>query len=258
MHVLLLNPNTSADMTTHIVREARRHGWSGLELSAATATFGATVIASRVSYAIAAHAVLDTYARHAHSPAGAGGVDAVVLACFGDPGLEALREMVGVPVIGLLESALAEASDRPYGIITAGMAWGPMLDERIRATPHAPLSRGVFAIPTTGLDVTRDPDRFVDALQQAVDAACWSGAKSVILGGSALAGFGARLSTRARLIDPLAAAMAAARRCADASMGVGRQLAAVDPQPTTPKSDSLQGMSYRGLGPDLTQILKNL
>lgn len=232
MNILLLNPNTSTEMTEHIAREAGRYCAPGNAVRCATAVFGAPVIASRASYAIAAHAVLDTYARcigecGTSAPSGetrtdppsSDPLDAVIIACFGDPGLEALREVAAIPVIGLLESAIDQAvrGDRPFGIVTAGPAWVAMLDERIRLGSHAALSRAVVAIDTTGLDVTRDPDRFVDELQAAVDEALRSGAEAVILGGSALAGFGARLSTDAgaraglRLIDPLEAAMARAQ-----------------------------------------------
>ena len=85
MRILLINPNTSADMTERIAAQARRHCDPGAEVVAVTACFGCEVVASRASYAIAAHAALDTFARHAK------GIDAVILACFGDPGLEALR-----------------------------------------------------------------------------------------------------------------------------------------------------------------------
>ena len=247
MNIVLLNPNTSLAMTEHIVREAGRHGWPGASLVPVTARFGGEVIASRASYAIAAHAALDAYACHVGR-----GAAAIVLACFGDPGLEALREVSGVPVVGLLESAVAEAARAggPFGIVTAGPAWVPMLDERIRSGPHAALSRGVFAIQTTGLDVTRDPGGFVEVLQEAVDAATAAGADTVILGGSALAGFGPRLSGKVRLIDPLEAAMAELRRCLEAGGGPGCLAGAVD-SAARPKAS----IAYRGLSPELAELL---
>jgi len=251
MAILLLNPNTSADMTAHIVREAGRHCGAGVELIPATARFGGEVIASRASYAIAAHAVLDTYARHA------GEADAVVIACFGDPGLEALRELAAVPVVGLLESAVAEAADagRPFGIVTAGPAWGPMLEERIRAGACAGLSRGVFVIRATGLDLTRDPARFAGALQEAVDAAVAAGAGTVILGGSALAGFGPRLSTHVPLIDPLEAAMAQTRRLLGAPLSAPTAAAAAPTASTASTAPDTPQIAYRGVAPELAALL---
>ena len=62
--ILLINPNTSADMTRLIVEQAAKHVPPGVAIDSATASFGASVIASRASYAIAAHAALDCFARH--------------------------------------------------------------------------------------------------------------------------------------------------------------------------------------------------
>ncbi|MFZ2103334.1 MAG: aspartate/glutamate racemase family protein, partial [Oricola sp.] len=56
--------------------------------------------------------------------------DAVVLACFGEPGLGALREAVDVPVFGLLESsARLAASLGSFSILTPGAAWPAQLRE---------------------------------------------------------------------------------------------------------------------------------
>jgi Asp/Glu/hydantoin racemase len=225
-----------------------------VRLVPATAAFGGAVIASRVSYAIAAHAVLDTYARHAQRIEG--GIDAVVVACFGDPGLEALRELAPIPVIGLLEAAVTEAArgDAPYAVITAGAAWVPMLQERIGLLPCAALARGVFAIETTGLDVTRDPDRFTGRLQAAVDAAEQAGARAVILGGSALAGLGSRLSGTGRLVDPLEAAMAQVRPVQQAAGPHPAKSHPAGPHPAGPPAPAI---AYQGLTPALADCLSS-
>lgn len=208
MRVLLINPNTSVEMTERIAAEARRHVDARVDVVPVTASYGCAVIASRAAYVVAAHAALDLCVEHAR------GADAMVLACFGDPGLEALREVAEVPVIGLLDSALAVAASggRPFAIVTAGVAWVPMLEERVQLCGHAAALRGVFAIAANGLAVSRDRARATMALQGAVDAAQAAGAQAVVLGGSALAGFGAQLKSAVELIDPLAVAMHAATR----------------------------------------------
>jgi Asp/Glu/hydantoin racemase len=207
MRLLLINPNTSADMTAGMVAQARRHCDRRHDVTGVTARFGCAVIASRASYAIAAHAALDACAAYRER------VDGAILACFGDPGLAALRELVPWPVVGLAECASEAAAARgPYAIVTAGAAWVPMLDELARLSPHAALYRGSHAIDATGLAVARDPDRFVHALDAAIARAGAAGAASVVLGGGALAGFRNRLSTSATLIDPLEAAVAEIER----------------------------------------------
>ena len=233
MRILLINPNTSADMTERIAAQARRHCDPASEIVAVTASFGCEVVASRASYAIAAHAALDAFARHAK------GIDAVILACFGDPGLEALREIAAVPVVGLLECAAqaVQRQDGPFGIVTAGSGWVPMLRERILLTGQSAAFRGVFAIEGTGLSVSRAPALFVDLLQAAVDRAVAAGVRTVILGGSSMAGMGSALDGTVDLIDPVETAVEVAlqqgaglarapctARPAIASSGLGRDL----------------------------------
>ena len=123
--VLLINPNTSVGVTDLMSSLVAPLLDAPLELVAVTARFGASYISSEASYAIAAHALLDVWA--AHRAAG-GRCDAVLVGCFGDPGVAALREIAGVPVIGLAEASLREAAG--YGrhaIVTGGLAWRPML-----------------------------------------------------------------------------------------------------------------------------------
>ena len=85
----------------------------------ATGRFGARYIASRAASAVAAHAALDAYAEHG------AGADAVLIGCFGDPGLDALREVAPVPVLGLADAAGAEAMRIAprFGVVTGGAAW---------------------------------------------------------------------------------------------------------------------------------------
>src|SRR4030095_15648883 len=45
----------------------------------------------------------------------AGGVDAYVIACFGDPGLDAAREIARAPVLGVAEAAMRSSCSLPTG-----------------------------------------------------------------------------------------------------------------------------------------------
>ena len=85
-NILLINPNTTASMTELVLRTARGFARPDTRLRAVTGAFGARYVASRAAYAVAGHAALDALANDR------GTKDAVVLACFGDPGLFALRE----------------------------------------------------------------------------------------------------------------------------------------------------------------------
>ncbi len=202
MRVLMINPNVSLQMTQKAAEALRAHLPPEATLVVETGRFGATVIASRAAYTIAGHAALDCYARHART------CDAVVLACFGDPGLEALREVADVPVVALLEASVRRAGQigRPFGIITAGAAWRPMLEERIAPMSQAPLFKGIEVLDTDGLDVSRDPQAWSVPIDRAKHRLLARGAQTIILGGAALAGLASRMGGDGQLIDCVIAA----------------------------------------------------
>jgi Asp/Glu/hydantoin racemase len=218
--LLLINPNTTASMTDLVAREGRRIARPDTELVAVTGRIGARYVASRAAYAIAGHAALDAYAEH-----GTGAdVDAVVLACFGDPALMALKEIARQPVVGMAEAACltAAACGGKFAIVTGGERWGPMLREFVAALGMSERLAGVHTVAPTGADIARDPDRalamLVDACRTCVET---YGADSVILGGAGLAGIAPRIADKVPvpLVDGLAAAIrmaesaVAARAC---------------------------------------------
>jgi len=199
MHQLLINPNTRHDLTQTLVRAAQGE----LPLLGETAAFGHGYIASEASYAIAAHATLDAYQRH---EAGHGKPAVVLVGCFGDPGVWALREVAGVPVMGLAEAAMREAATRgEFAIVTGGAAWGPMLQRLALSLGIAQLRR-VITVDASGDQMLADPAAAVRSLQAAIDDACHDTAlRAVVLGGAALAGFMSALTAPLPLIDSVQA-----------------------------------------------------
>ncbi len=100
MHIRLINPNTTAAMTAQIGAAAERVAAAGTRISATNPEAGPVSIESHFDEAISAVGVLDEIRR-----GDAQGVDAHVIACFGDPGLLAARELSAAPVIGIAEAA---------------------------------------------------------------------------------------------------------------------------------------------------------
>jgi hypothetical protein len=128
MQLLVINPNTSAEVTRALQQQVQTQlealaSARPFTLHAVTARLGARYIASETSYALAAHGALDAYALHEQQ---AGAPDAVLLGCFGDPGVWALRELSRRPVVGLAEAALREAAALgPFAIVTGGCGCSP-------------------------------------------------------------------------------------------------------------------------------------
>lgn len=218
MKLLLINPNTTAPMTDKVLSVARQVVSPGTTLVGATGRFGAAYVATRSSYAIAAHAALDAWAEHAD-----GDFDAVLLACFGDPGLDGLRELCTVPVVGMADASiqLAASLGRKFGIVTGGERWGPMLHEFVASRGLSEKLASVQTVAPTGGDIARDPEGSMALLARACKAAADDGADTVILGGAGLAGLAAviRDQVPVPLIDSTEAAVRITEAVAASKLG---------------------------------------
>jgi hypothetical protein len=149
---LVINPNTTAAVTDLVLAACRR-AQPDVQWDGTTARFGAAYIASEAAYARASHAALDAF-ETAHD-----GQDAVLLACFGDPGLMGLRELSPVPVVGLAQSSFqAAARHGRFAVVTGGHAWAPMLARFARAHELDRGLTGIHTIDWTGAQIAADPD----------------------------------------------------------------------------------------------------
>lgn len=116
MKITLINPNTSRAMTAKIAAAARDVAGPGVEIAAVCPDVGPEAIESHFDEVFAAAAVVDLIEKDLRGS----GSDAYVIACFGDPGLDAARELVTVPVVGIAEAAMhvATLSGRSFGVVT--------------------------------------------------------------------------------------------------------------------------------------------
>ncbi|GJE48065.1 Hydantoin racemase [Methylobacterium tardum] len=223
MRILLINPNTSAHVTDLVARHVRTQFDGRAELRAVTGRFGARYIASRAAAAIAGHAALDALAEHGAD------CDAIYLACFGDPGLLALRELSRVPVIGMAEAACREAAARGrFGIVTGGAAWEPMLREFVAALGLSDALAALRTVAPSGGTIASDPDSALAMLVEAGRACVASGSETVILGGAGLAGLAARIAPQIPV--PLICSVEAGTRAVLAAAG-GSEPALSRPDP---------------------------
>ena len=175
-------------MTTHVAAHLALHLSTGTHISERTATQGASVIATQQAFDAGAQ----TACALLRQAIDAGlVVDKVLLACFGDPGLEAMRLITHAPVIGLARASLqvAERIGKPYAVVTAGAAWEAILVQRFKHWNASPLFCGVQVIGGTGLDIFNNPVAALTAVASATDAARRAGAKHIILGGAVFAGY---------------------------------------------------------------------
>ncbi len=142
-----------------------------------------------------------------------------MLACFGDPGLAALKEASPVPVVGMAEASILQAAalGRRFSIVTGGERWKPMLEEFVAVQGLASRLASVRTVAPTGADIARNPKAAMALLAKACQAcAREDGADAVILGGAGLAGLAVKLRpvVDVPLLDGVACAISMAEALA--------------------------------------------
>ncbi len=105
MKLLLVNPNSSASMTQGMAAAAQAVAARGTVVVGRQPSFGPASIESHFDEVFGAAGVAEQVRLAAHEA-----FDAVVIACFGDPGLDAARELTTAPVLGIAEAAFHAAS----------------------------------------------------------------------------------------------------------------------------------------------------
>ena len=205
--LLIINPNTSANVTTLLTNVASKIVASEAIITSATATFGAPYIDSEASYAVAAHATLEamkTELLDEHTAP-----HSILIACFGDPGLLALRESTDIPITGLAEAAFMEAAEfGRFAIVTGGARWKPMLERHAHMLGFDAALAGIHTVQPSGLQLAQDPEAAKILLAEACKTALREfNAQAVILGGAGLAGMAADIQNQvdAPIIDSVLA-----------------------------------------------------
>src|SRR4029079_2217748 len=125
MLIKVINPNTTASMTEKIGASARLVAAVGTTIDAVNPSMRPASIESHYDEALAVPGVLDEIAKGERA-----GVDGYVLACFGDPGLDAARELASGPVVAIAEAGMKVATylGRSFTVVTTldrtiGRAW---------------------------------------------------------------------------------------------------------------------------------------
>jgi allantoin racemase len=104
VHIKIINPNTTNLFTEKMLAAVQRIAAPGSTLEAASPRTGTPSVESHFEEAIATVGVMEEVLAGE-----AAGVDAYVIACFGDTGVAQAREIARGPVIGMTEAAYFSA-----------------------------------------------------------------------------------------------------------------------------------------------------
>ncbi len=114
MRCCLINPNSTESMTAEMVAAARAAASEGTVVEGVTAEHAPPTIEGYRADVLAATEVVDIVSERTAD------YDSFVIACFGDPGLHAAREVADAPVVGIAEASfqLALSLGRRFSILT--------------------------------------------------------------------------------------------------------------------------------------------
>ncbi|MCO4317886.1 aspartate/glutamate racemase family protein [Phyllobacterium sp. 21LDTY02-6] len=213
MKILMINPNTSTEMTDRMIATAQSVLAPDTELIAHTATRGFPYIASRAEAMIAGNITLEMLAEHHH------GCDAAVIAAFGDPSLIAARELFEIPITAMAEAAILTSCmlGERFAMLTFSRTLVAWYED---AVALAGLTHRCAAIRVPDVSfksvstVQYELENEIVALAERTVKE--DGADVLILAGAPLAGLAQRIAHRSPvpLVDPLVAAVSQAQTLA--------------------------------------------
>ena len=130
MRIRVINPNTTPSMTEDIGAAARAVAAPGTEIVAVSPAMGPASIEDHYDEAFSAIGVIDEVRKGE-----AEGCDGYVIACFGDPGLMAARELARGPVVGIAEAAMHTACliSSGFAVVTTLARTRPLIEHLVGA-----------------------------------------------------------------------------------------------------------------------------
>lgn len=199
--IMLLNPNTSPRITDLLQQAALRSGPLHCTIVTRSVAAGPAALRDAADLAVAEREVLAV--ARAQSD-----LDGMVIAAFGDPGLEAARAVARFPVVGLGASGLmAAAAHERFSILTLGPQMDATIRARVAGFGFARQLAGLRYLAADIPDVAKNPERFLSLIEAEARIAASEGAQALLLGGAPFAGLGHQVCACIPVIDGLRAAI---------------------------------------------------
>ncbi|MBJ7340650.1 aspartate/glutamate racemase family protein [Mycolicibacterium sp.] len=191
--ITVINPNTTAALTDTITAAAQSVSGMGTTVTGVNPRVGVASVESHAEEAVAAVGVLELVRTHQSD------TDAYVVACFGDTGVQAAREVATCPVVGMTEAALQTAClvAHRFVVITMPPRTIAHSDRVVRALGLEHRCT-VVAVDVPVAELVEGSSHLLDAFADAARAAmATDGAEAVVLGCAGLAD----------LVEPLSRAL---------------------------------------------------
>ncbi|WP_419787087.1 aspartate/glutamate racemase family protein [Pseudodesulfovibrio sp.] len=215
MRILLVNPNSSEAMTRTIEGAGKSVAAPGTEIIGCCPPEAPASIEGHSDGVFAAYHLLKLVEAH---PA-----DGCVVACFDDTGVDAVRELLAGPVLGIGEAAMHAATMLAcrFSILTTLERSVPILEDNAARYGLAGKCRGVHAadLPVLAFE-DADSDKAFDVLRKAaLDILARDKSDALVLGCGGMAHLAPRLA--GELGVPVVEGVTAAVKFVEALTGLG-------------------------------------
>jgi allantoin racemase len=221
MRIKVINGNTFQAMTDNIGESARSVAAPGTEIVAATPAAGPISIESYYDEYLAIPFVLEEIIKDEEQ------FDAFIIACWGDPGIEAAREITSKPVVGIAEASMYVANmlGAKFGVVTVLERAHDLIERTVGKVGLASRCASIQCTSLSVLDTEELRDHACVVLEVAGRAAIAQGAEALALGCAGMSGLDTMLEER--LGVPVVDSVAAAVKMAEALVALGKHTSKV-------------------------------
>ncbi|MEE8592566.1 MAG: aspartate/glutamate racemase family protein [Candidatus Bipolaricaulota bacterium] len=191
MKILVVNPNSSVEMTQSIREALERIRRPDTVVEVVRLENGPSSIESATDGAMSTPLLLDRI-RWANQE----GFDAIIVACFSDPGLEPAREVSGILVLGIQQTTLAIAATlgHKYSILTPLSSRIASKEQDVRRFRVDSACASVRALDLSVSQTEGDPELTKRRVKEVARAAIeQDGAEVIILGCAGMVGYAEEL-----------------------------------------------------------------
>jgi len=217
MHIRVINPNTTQAMTDTIGVAARGVASSGTRITASQPESGPVSIESHFDEAVSVMGVIEEVLAGERE-----GTDAYVIACFGDPGIYAARELTRAPVIGIAEAAfhMAGLISTRFSIVTTLPRTMIIAEHLLESYGLSHNCRRIRAADIPVLDLETNPDVALQMIiEECLRAKREDNIGAIVLGCGGMADLTPQISEAVGL--PIIEGVTAAIKLAEALVGLG-------------------------------------
>lgn len=230
-----INPNTTLEMTENIGAVAQKYTSDEVEVNAVSPEKGPTSIESYYDDYLAIPGLLEEIRTDEDE------YDAFINACWGDPGIDACREVTEKPVVGIAEGSMYVANmlGAKFSVATILPRAKDLIEETVRTTGLWDQCASVRCTDLTVVETEETREAALEALLEASEVAVEEdGAEAICLGCAGMGGLDNELEEQ--LPVPVIDSVGAAAVLAEGLIRLGKSTSKVLTY-SSPESKEIKG-----------------